>query len=120
MSFARKNNASRASINTNEIYASGGFKNVYKGVYTIGERKGEACVCKIFKSGSVFEDSFFESELKVVAKSQEIVDSFNVDGFINKEIWLNEPTVWTFMEGSSRAGEKNLVEPMIANFEKFK
>ena len=84
-----------------------------------GQRKGEECVCKIFKSGSVFEESYFKNELKVVAKALEIINQFNKDGVINKNLWLNTPTVWTFTEDSGRAGEKSLMEPMIANFEKF-
>ena len=118
INFARENNATRANINTSVLFAEGAFKNVYKGKYTQGDRSGEECVCKIFKSGSVYEDSYFENELKVVDKALEIINQFNKDGIINKSIWLNMPTVWTFLEGSSRAGEKNLIEPMITNFEK--
>jgi hypothetical protein len=117
--FARENNASRAMIETNAVYASGAFKDVFKGVYNEGERAGQDCACKIFKSGSVFQASYFDAELKVVAKSLEIVNRFNNDHVINRHIWVNQPEVWTFDEGSSRPGEKNLVEPMIANFEKF-
>ena len=32
---------------------------------TKGERAGEKCVGKIFKSGSAFEESYFANELKV-------------------------------------------------------
>jgi hypothetical protein len=113
--FARQNKASKAEIDRSTIFATGGFKNVYKGKYTEGERTGQECVSKIFKSGSVFEDSYFESELKVVAKALEIINKFNNDHVINKPIWLNEPTIWSFVE----SGEKNLVEPMVENFEKF-
>lgn len=34
---------------------------------------------------------------------------------INKEIWLNEPTIWTY----TLTKDKCLIEPMIENFEKF-
>ena len=117
--FARENNASLAMINTNVLFANGAFKNVYKGTYKEGKRTGEECVCKIFKSGSVFEESYFHNELKVVAKALEIINQFNVEKHINKSIWLNMPAVWEFKEDCHRAGEKSLVEPMIANFEKF-
>ena len=116
--FGRRNNASRATVDMSKIYASGGFKNVYKGNYTEGERKGEECVAKIFKTGSVYEDSYFASELKVVAKALDIINRFNRDRIINKEIWLNEPTVWTFI-GGSYINSKHLCEPHIENFEKF-
>jgi hypothetical protein len=113
--FARKNDATKANVHCAVMHASGAFKNVYKGVYTIGERQGEQCVAKRFKSGSVFENAYFDVELKVVAKSLEIINNFNNDGLIDKPIWLNEPTVWEFEESK----EKVLVEPFIDNFEKF-
>lgn len=117
--YARENNSSRATVSMDTVYAQGAFKNVYKGKYTTGDRAGQDCVCKIFKSGSVFEESFFDSELKVVNKALEIINRFNDDSVINKRIWLNMPAVWTFLEESDRAGEKSLIEPMIDNFEKF-
>jgi hypothetical protein len=116
--FGRKNNALKAEIDLSKIYASGGFKNVYKGKYTDGERKGQECVTKVFKTGSVYEESFFASELKVVAKALQIINRFNSDRIIDKEIWLNEPTVWTFINGHL-INSKALTEPMIDNFEKF-
>lgn len=64
--FSRRNNSTNAEITTNEIYATGGFKNVYKGTYTRGERAGEECVVKMFKSGSVYEVAYFDVELKVI------------------------------------------------------
>ena len=113
--FSRQNDAHAAVADRSKIYATGGFKNVYKGKYTAGQRQGEECVIKMFKSGSVFEESFFAVELKVVAKALQIINKFNNDGLIDKPIWLNEPTIWTFTESN----EKCLVEPMIQNFEKF-
>ena len=116
--FGRKNNALKAGMDLSKIYSSGGFKNVYKGKYTEGERKEQECVAKVFKTGSVYEESFFASELKVVAKALQIINRFNNDGIINKEIWLNEPAVWTFV-GGNLINSKALIEPMIENFEKF-
>ncbi len=66
--YARENNATLATV-YEPLYASGAFKNVYKGKYTQGERAGEDCVCKSFISGSVFEESYFQAELKVVEKA---------------------------------------------------
>jgi hypothetical protein len=113
--FARQNDSCKAEGYFSSVYAAGGFKNVYKGKYTEGVRIGQDCVCKKFKSGSVYEEAYFATELKVVAKALQIINKFNNDHLINKPIWLNEPTVWT-IEGSN---EKCLVEPMIVNFEKF-
>lgn len=117
--YARENNATEATVTTANLFAEGAFKNVYKGEYTKGQRAGEACVGKMFKSGSVFAASFFDAELRVVEKALEINASFNRDEIINKRIWFNNPSVWTFLKGSGREGEKVLVEPMIENFEKF-
>ena len=115
MSSARENRACRASIKRSYVYAQGTFKNVYMGRYTEGSRAGEQCVCKIFKSGSVYEDSYFEHELLVVNKAIEVVNNYNQDGIIDKFIWINKPEIWSFVSN----GEMHLLEPFIANFEKF-
>ncbi|OQR88425.1 hypothetical protein THRCLA_10336, partial [Thraustotheca clavata] len=115
INYTRENNATKATIDKSYIFAQGGFKNVYKGRYTKGKRAGQACVSKEFKTGSVFEESYFKHELKVVAKALELINSFNDTGIINKKIWLNNPTIWTYEVSE----EKSLVEPMIANFGKF-
>ena len=117
--FSRENKATAAKVTTSTVYATGTFKNVYKGKYNEGERAGQECVCKIFKSGSVFKESYFQVELQIVAKTLEIVNSFNKCKLVDKPIWLNQPEIWTFRPGSSKEGEKALVEPMISNFEKF-
>ncbi len=113
--FARQNNATEAQVDNSIIFATGAFKNVYKGKYTKGEREGEDCVAKSFISGSVFEESYFAAEMKVVARALKVINGFNVDHIINKAIWLNEPTIWTYIVSK----EKTLIEPMIHNFEKF-
>ncbi len=115
--FARENNATEAKVDV-LIYASGSFKNVYKGKYIDGERADEHCVCKSLISGSVFEESYFQVELQVVEKALEIINNFNKEKVINPNIWLNKPGIWTGT-GSENEGEKVLVEPMISNFEKF-
>ncbi|XP_046460945.1 CBL-interacting serine/threonine-protein kinase 20-like [Daphnia pulex] len=115
--FARENNATAANIDET-IFASGSFKNVYKGKYTQGERAGEDCVCKSLISGSVFEESYFQVELQVVEKAMEIINNFNKGKVIDQTIWLNKPGIWTGTS-SENEGEKVLVEPMISNFEKF-
>ena len=118
-SYGRENQSSKATLKLEYVFAEGAFKNVHEGSYVGGPRNGQRCVGKIFKSGSVFKESFFDAELKVVEKALEIINQFNDDRIINKSIWLNKPTVWTFDEWSDRSGEKVLVEPMISNFEKF-
>lgn len=116
--YARKNNATSAKFDFSKVFGKGAFKIVYKGTYTNGERAGEACVCKMFDSGSLYETSFFASELEVVACALDIINKFNKAKIIDKEIWLNEPAIWTIV-GPKGAKQKVMVEPMIANFEKF-
>ncbi len=117
--FARENNATEAEVYDATIFAQGTVKNVYKGKYLIGERAGEECVFKSFKSGSVFEDFYFQEELKMIEKAHEIINNFNKNKIIRQTILLNKPEIWTFSPGSTREGEKVLVEPMISNFKKF-
>ncbi|TPX55289.1 hypothetical protein PhCBS80983_g05442 [Powellomyces hirtus] len=82
---------------------SGQFKLVYAGTYTAGERKGEACVSKVFKTGAVFEDSFFKHELDVVAKALQLVQQFNDAKLIDRKILVNQPEIWQFEESRQKA-----------------
>jgi hypothetical protein len=115
MSFSRTNNSTKVAIDANKIFASGTFKNVWQGDYTDGARKGELCVAKAFKSGSVFQSHYFEEELEIIRHSQAIIDAFAAAGVIRVRILLNIPEVWVYDE----TGENILVEPMIEKFEKF-
>ncbi|RYC59893.1 hypothetical protein CHU98_g6311 [Xylaria longipes] len=114
MSNSRKNNATEASIER-QIFASGTFKNVYSGQYTAGTRAGQACVAKEFKTGSVYEDHYFAQEMNIIRCTQKVIDDWHDARVIDKRILLNTPEIWEFEE----TGAKNLVEPMIENFEKF-
>ncbi|KAI0532536.1 kinase-like domain-containing protein [Xylaria digitata] len=95
MSYSRKNNSTRAEVFNTRLFASGTFKNVHEGKYLEGARAGEKCVCKEFKTGSVYEAHYFDEEMKVIRCTQKVIDDWN------------------------NAGVKTLVEPMIENFEKF-
>jgi hypothetical protein len=122
MSAARLNQSKTASFTQYDLdhpFAEGAFRYVAKGVYTSGPREGQKAVCKWFKSGVVFESSFYESDLKAVDKALDIIEKWNDAGFINKKITLNFPAVWVFSEGCSLAGQKVLQEPFIENWEKF-
>ena len=107
-SDARENSANSSSLDSDRLYAEGTFKNVYLGIYTSGERKGQVCVGKRFKTGSVFE-------LTIISKSLEIIDEFNNSEYVSCKIWLNLPSVWHRV--ISR--ELFLMEPFLKNFEKF-
>jgi len=65
------------------------------GRYTSGPRQGERCVGKEFKSGSVFEEHYFEEELNIVSHSQSIIDDFHAAWVTNRTIVMNTPSVWT-------------------------
>ncbi|KAK6516265.1 hypothetical protein TWF506_006174 [Arthrobotrys conoides] len=118
MSYSRTNNANSASIDTSKLFGSGTFKNVYAGTYTSGERNGQRCVTKEFKTGCVVEEHYFKEELNICARAQGLIDAFNNASIMNQEIHLNTPEIWTYTSGS-KIGEKSLTEPMILNFEKF-
>merc|ERR1711937_404765 len=79
MTTARRNNASEAEFTQKALdnpFAEGAFRYVAKGKYTKGERQGQRCVCKWFKTGSVFEESFFETDIKTSKMAIEIISRF--------------------------------------------
>lgn len=117
-SSARENDSSTARVDLSNPIAEGAFRLVYKGEYKEGRRKGQPCVCKIFKTGSVWEDSYFATDIKVIEKALHLVEQWNAVKVIDKTIQVNRARVWTFSD-PPREGEKNLVEPFIKNWEKF-
>lgn len=108
-------------------WGEGTFRWVHKGMYINGPQMGQLCVHKEFKTGSVFEDHFFDDDLLAVDKTAEIIEGFNAiprppstpDG--NKMIYLNRPKVWRRAKvDSDGRRRKCLVEPMIeGDFLKF-
>lgn len=111
--WTQKNQGSKAVIKENEYIASGNFMNVKKGSYTgISEIE---CVAKSFKSGSVFKESYFQSNLKVIQTSLEIITLFNALQITDTQFWVNLPQIWT----DQITKEKYLVEPFIPNFQKL-
>ncbi|KAI1329181.1 kinase-like domain-containing protein [Xylariaceae sp. FL0255] len=115
MSNARKNQSQTADIYRDQLFAQGTFKNVYRGEYTSGPRAGQECVAKEFKTGSVYAASYFAEEMKIIQRTQKIIDDWHDANTINKRILLNSPEIWTY----EYDGAKSLLEPMIENFEKF-
>lgn len=120
---ARINNAIQATFERTALecpFSQGAFRWVAKGRYTVGQRAGEEAVCKWFKSGGVYEESFFNLDIKSVDKAEEILQKWNDAQFIDRHVYLNRPEVWTFADDESVwAGRKALVEPFIANYQKF-
>jgi len=115
MSYRRTNDSSECIVHRERIFASGTFKNVWEGTYTEGPRHGQPCVAKEFKTGSVFEDHYFQEELAIVRHTQKILDDWHATSATNRHIYLNTPEIWQNVD----EGTKCLVEPMIENFEKF-
>lgn len=114
------NNASRASIDKSKVYAHGGFKVVYKGVYLEGHRAGQECVTKEMRSGPAWLKSVFETELDVVEQTAIIIDKFNEAEHIDKPIMLVQPSIWEWgNNGKNDDGALNLTEPLLDNFQKF-
>jgi hypothetical protein len=119
---ARRNNAHRATFTHDALdhpFANGAFRWVAKGVYTHGDRTGEECVCKWFKTGGVMEARFYEKDLEACNEALTIITKWNTEGVINRMVKVNMPEVWTFLEGSTRAGQKVLQEPYIIEYQKF-
>lgn len=92
----------------------GECRYVALGSYT-GQRRGQQCVVKWFKSGRVFESIFWDQDMKAVEKTKELIDAFNLSGVAGVKIRINQPGVWV----KRTDGQKVLVEPLIDNFEKF-
>lgn len=118
---ARRNNSTQATFTYHDLqhpFAPGGFRWVAKGVYTEGGRAGEQCFAKWFRTGHVFEASFFDGDIKAMDKAHELVREFNNKRFIDRIIQVNIPEVWTGMSGTI-LGKKVLQEPFIENYQKF-
>jgi len=120
----RYNDASQAAftgVSLDHPFSTGAFRNVAKGKYTEGARKGEDCVCKWFKAGSVFEDDFFELDIKAVDKAVEIINRFNQLHVVNRQIKMNIPEVWSVSRCNIQSFRdvKTLQEPFIENYRKF-
>ena len=118
---ARRNNAICATFENYELthpFAEGGFRWVAKGKYIEGERSGEECVCKWFKSGHVDQAKFFDLDIKAMEKAHDLVKEWNNRHMIDKMVMVNIPEVWTFCAGHL-LGKKVLQEPFIKNYQKF-
>ncbi|KMP10249.1 hypothetical protein CIRG_09930 [Coccidioides immitis RMSCC 2394] len=102
-------------------FAQGAFRWVAKGKYTSGPRSGQACVIKWFKTGAVFSDDYFTLDIKAIDKALEIVNRFNQLDIITKVVKINIAAVWVFEDDASDkwAGQNNLCEPFIQNYQKF-
>ena len=114
--------ASQSLADYSTIFASGGFKNVYLGVYTESEggaRDGEKTVHKRFKTGNVLTDFHFDDDMIAMRRAKDLIHAFNHEmRFTNvATVHMNEASVWTQI---SPPHYKSLVEPLIeGRFIKF-
>ncbi|RJE26797.1 elongation factor 2 kinase [Aspergillus sclerotialis] len=119
----RYNISNKATVKNYDLenpIAQGAFRWVAKGTYVSGQRTGQACVLKWFKTGAVFSADYFTLDIKAVDKALEIVNRFNQLGIVNKLIKINVPGVWTFEDGDNQwSGQKVLTEPFIQHYQKF-
>lgn len=121
---ARRNNASSATFQhdaLNHPFAQGSFRWVAKGCYTAGERNGEDCVCKWFKTGGVMEAHYYDTDIHASKEAIRLITTWNSKNLIDRMIKVNLPEVWTFAPDCSAAwaGKKVLQEPFIENYQKF-
>lgn len=121
---ARRNNTTCATFpqyNLDNPFAEGGFRWVAKGEYTEGNRAGEECVCKWFKTGTVSQSIFFDLDIKAMNKALDLSKEWNSRLYIEQTIQINIPEVWTFdnQSGPGLAGTKVLQEPFIEHYQKF-
>ena len=121
---ARTNDAQTASFEGYDLdypFAQGTFRWVAKGRYTTGNRAGQPCVCKWFKTGGVVESHFYDADLKASDEAIRMVTMWNAKGLINRIVRVNKPEVWTFDHTSSASwvGRKVLQEPFITDYQKF-
>lgn len=101
-------------------FAEGGLHFAAKGEYTEGHRKGKTAVCKWFKTGHVYQDQYFDEDIRAMKKSVELIAEWNQHRFIEQRIRVNVPEVWTFAKSDFfEKDTKVLVEPFIENYRKF-
>lgn len=104
-----------------EFLAAGEERNVFASTYDKGPRKGELAVIKLFKTGSVFESTCFDKDIRSVEKAAVLIEKFNTfyEGYTVGEdglprFYLNKPEVWDY------GGKKCFVEPRIlGTYQKF-
>ena len=120
---ARHNESNHASFTHEALskpFAAGAFRWVAKGKYTEGSRRGEACVCRWFKTNSDLEDSFFATDLEASQKAVDLITKWNTQRLIDRMVKVNLPEIWTFTSRSGEwAGRQVLQEPFIEHYQKF-
>jgi hypothetical protein len=85
-----------------------------------GNRTGEACVCKWFKTGGVMEAHFYDVDLAACNEAVRLISQWNSGRLVDRMVKINLPEVWTFdPESGNWRGRKVLQEPFIEDYQKF-
>lgn len=138
---ARVNACSRAVLDKGNPFAAGTFRLVARGEYIDGDREGQLCVAKWFKSGLRKEASFFDVDRLVTDRAVQLLNQYiHGAGRSGPKMRLNVPQVWTrlprevlrvyrrggvkrgpqvVVAGTELDGKKVLVEPYIEDYHKF-
>ncbi|TGO49324.1 hypothetical protein BCON_0213g00010 [Botryotinia convoluta] len=124
------NESTEATVYIDRVCGSGNFKNAFDGFYTNGERSGQRCVLKQFKTGSVYQDDPYKQQLEIDKKAQSIIDAFNAANTPSEwhsdevnarntipiyPVRLIPSTLWT----NNETGAVSVIEPYIEGYRKF-
>lgn len=103
--MARANNATRGTTDS-VIIGEGASRLVSKGTYTEGDRKGQSCVSKWFKTEYVSQRyAFFALDIRAVGKAIEIVEKWNAEKYTASTIWVNKAAVWYSTQGIEKESQ---------------
>jgi hypothetical protein len=124
MDPARCNKSETAIFEDEDLdapFANGGFRWAALGVYQGGERDGQACVCKWFQTGKVFEDKYYDLDIKAMKKARYFVEEWNKRNYIDKPIRINIPEIWFFDDTCADKWKRSkvMIEPHIKDYIKF-
>lgn len=106
--FAIGNISSRAQYCFDVIW-EGAHKTVCEGHYVSGERRGQSCVVKSFKSGDVYNSVAYNMDLKALTEAKRIITAFNRHVRPARPVYINDARVWR----RDKDGAALLVEPRI-------
>ena len=116
LSVARTNLGARfVVVDRSTVVGSGAFRIVYEGTFVGGNRNGQECVCKRFKSryaGLAIE--YFRSDFEIIDRALSIIESWNEHCEYGLEILMTRGSIT-----NHHHGHKYLVEPLIRNFKKY-
>ena len=139
---ARLNSATSAVLDKGNPFASGTFRLVARGEYTDGDRVGEPCVAKWFKTGLREESAFFDVDRLVTERAVQLLNQYahSPSRARGVSFKLNMPQVWTrlprevlckyrnggvkrgpqfLVAGDADDGKRVLVEPFVFDYAKF-